>query len=220
MDVAAAENYVVGFKGGNQSFHHIRDVLPPFLLAKLLQTANPDIILERRFFVRQMAQFHRFEDAVHNHGGTEAGAQSEEQHPAAPVTPQGLHGGVIDDFHRALERRPIIKSDPALAQVKRFGEGPVMTDRPGVAEGHRTILPILRELAHTGQQHRRSQLGAGSEFTVFLLSRHEQRDVGSANINGQHFHKLDVGCLSAALLDAITASSSFQDFTNDFAPSS
>jgi hypothetical protein len=27
-------------------------------------------------------------------------------------------------------------------------------------------------------------------------------------------------CLSASLLDAITASNSFQDFTNDFAPSS
>jgi len=220
MNIAASENYVIGFKGGNQSFHDIRDVLLPFDLPMLFQTANSDIILERRLFVRQVAQFHRFEDAFHNHGRTEAGAQSEEQHSAAPITPQGLHGGVIDDFHRSPECRPIIKTNPALAQVKRFSERPIMTDRSGVAEGNRIILPILRELAHARQQHRWSQPGAGREFAVFLLSRHEQLDVGSTNINGQHLHELDGGCLSAALLDAITASSSFQDFTNDSAPSS
>ncbi len=189
MDVAAAENDVVGFKGGNQPFHDIRDELLPFLLAILFQTANPDIILECRFLVRQMAQFHRFEDAVHNHGRTEAGAQSEEQHPAAPVTTQGLHGGVIDDFHRSFESRPIVESDPTSAQIKRFGKGSVMKNRSGVADGHRTILPIIRDLAHTCQQHRRRQPGAGSEFAVFLLSRHEQFDVSSTNINGQHIHK-------------------------------
>ena len=64
-----------------------------------------------------------------------------------------------------------------------------MRNRSRVANGYRIILPILRELAHTRQQHRRSQLGAGSEFAVFLLSRHEQLDMGSPNINGQHFHE-------------------------------
>jgi hypothetical protein len=35
-----------------------------------------------------------------------------------------------------------------------------------------------------------AQVGAGIEFAVRLLSRHEQLDVGVPNINGQNFHQL------------------------------
>ena len=41
-----------------------------------------------------------------------------------------------------------------------------------------------------------------------------------AHINNQPYGELLMAFASAALLEAITAMSSFQDFTNDFAPSS
>jgi hypothetical protein len=50
-----------------------------------------------------MAQLHGLDDAGHNHGGTQTRSQAQEKHLAALVAPEGLHGGIIDDLHRAPE---------------------------------------------------------------------------------------------------------------------
>ena len=88
LHVASAQNDVVGFEGGDQAAHHVRDIAPPFLLALLLQSPNAHVILVGALLVRQMAQFHRLDDAIHNHGGTEAGSQAQEEHLAALVASQ------------------------------------------------------------------------------------------------------------------------------------
>ena len=43
-------------------------------------------------------QLHRLDNAIHDHGGAQAGPQTQKEHFATLVAPQGLHGGVIDDF--------------------------------------------------------------------------------------------------------------------------
>src|SRR6516165_5619984 len=66
LDIAAAQNHVVGFEGSDKALHHIGYVAPPFLSAILLETANPDIIFEDSVLVRKMAQFHGLDNAVYN----------------------------------------------------------------------------------------------------------------------------------------------------------
>lgn len=44
--IPATEYYFVRFDGGSQPSDHIRHVAPPLLLAKFLQSPNPDVILK------------------------------------------------------------------------------------------------------------------------------------------------------------------------------
>src|SRR5262249_42163031 len=85
--------------------------------------------------VRQMAQLHRLDDAVQNHGGTQPRSQAQEEHLAALVTPQRLHGRIIDDLDRAPECRSIVEPDPTPGEVMRFCNRPAMQDRPRPAPG-------------------------------------------------------------------------------------
>jgi len=55
-------------------------------------------------FVRQMAEFHRLDEAIHNQSGSETGSQAEEKHLPAIVAPQSLHRRVIDQLHGMAER--------------------------------------------------------------------------------------------------------------------
>src|SRR6266436_4891408 len=67
VDVAPAQNNVFGFKSGNQTLDGVSHVTPPFFLSKLLQPPNANVVLEGSFFVRQVSQLHRLNDAVHDH---------------------------------------------------------------------------------------------------------------------------------------------------------
>ena len=93
-----------------------------------------------------MPQFHRFDNAVNNQRGAEAGSQTQKKHFAAPVTPQRLHGGVVDDLDRAFECRCEIESHPALSQIPRFRHRPVVDNRPRVADGYGVVFPIRDKL--------------------------------------------------------------------------
>jgi hypothetical protein len=80
-----------------------------------------------------MAQFHWLHDAIHNQGRTEACAQAQEEHLAALIAPQGLHGGVIYDFNWTAESAFKIKPDPAGGQVMRVRDRPVLDNRARIA---------------------------------------------------------------------------------------
>ena len=75
-DVTSAEHHVVGFEGRNQALHGISDIIPPFFLAMLLQSANSNVVLKGALLVRQVSQLHRLDDAIHNHRGPKASPQS------------------------------------------------------------------------------------------------------------------------------------------------
>ena len=79
------------------------------------QSSESDVALVRSLFVRQMTEFHGLDDAIYNEGRTEPRAQAEEQHLAALVTSQSLHGGVVDDLDRTPERSSKIKTDPTTS---------------------------------------------------------------------------------------------------------
>ena len=77
-----------------------------------LETALSHVVLVGALPVGQVAQLHRLHDPVDDQRGAEPGAESEEEHLAAPVAAQRLHGGIVDDLHRPSERRPDSRSGP------------------------------------------------------------------------------------------------------------
>ena len=54
-------------------------MLLPFFAAQPIQALLAHIVLERAFLVAESAQLQRFDDAVHDYRGAEAGAQAEDR---------------------------------------------------------------------------------------------------------------------------------------------
>src|ERR1051325_11054206 len=65
VSVPPAETHILGFQGGDQTFHRVSDVVPPLLLAVLLQASSAHVILESGLFVRQVPQLHWFHTSIH-----------------------------------------------------------------------------------------------------------------------------------------------------------
>ena len=97
-------------------------------------------------WVREVAELHRFHDAIHDHGGTEPGTQPEEEHLTMLVASQCLHGGIVDYLNWTLECSSKIESGPPASKVIRIRNGPIPDDYPGIANRYRVILPILGKL--------------------------------------------------------------------------
>src|SRR5215469_8368421 len=66
LGVSAPKHDVVGFECCHQTFDNFFDVLSPGLLAELLESAEPDIVLVRSFFIGKMRELHGLHDAVHD----------------------------------------------------------------------------------------------------------------------------------------------------------
>ena len=80
-----------------------------------------------------MAQFHRLDDAIHNHGGAETSPQAEEKQFPALIASQRLHSRIIDELQRAPERLSKVKPDPPSREVMRVRYWPVPQNRPRIA---------------------------------------------------------------------------------------
>src|SRR5262245_64561034 len=89
-----------------------------------------------------MPELHRLDDAVDHHGGSEPRSETQEQHLAAPVAAQGLHGRVIDELHRTAERGGEIESDPSVAQGVRLHHRVTTEDRSGITDGNDVIATV------------------------------------------------------------------------------
>src|SRR5262245_14156859 len=166
-----------------------------------------------------MPQLHRLDDAVHDQRRTEPGAEAEKQHPALLVVAQSLHGGIVDQLDATAERRLEVEADPARREVARLRNRPATQHRPGVADRHHIVSPALGEPLDAGHHAARRERRAGVELALLRLPCGENLHVGATDIDREHVHRQLV-FFTASLFEAMTASSSFQDFTNDSAPSS
>src|SRR5215470_14375164 len=135
-----------------------------------------------------MAKLHGFYDAVHDHGGTEAGPQPQEQHLSTLIAPEGLHRGIIHDLDWTLKRSFKVIAHPPASEVPRVRQRSIVDDRPGIADRYRVILPVLGELLDAGDHLLGSQRGPGWQFPRYVLSGSEELHVGSADIDNQHIH--------------------------------
>src|SRR5208337_1222299 len=100
--VATAEDHVIGFQSALQFFDDPGNMLAPFIFAQVFNATQAEIVFVGfALTVKQVRQFHGLKNAVHNHRRAKTRAQTEKQHGAALVTPQGLHRGIVDDFDGA-----------------------------------------------------------------------------------------------------------------------
>ena len=142
-----------------------------------------------------MAKLHGLHDAVHDHGGTEAGPQPQEQHLATLVAPEGLHHGIIHDLYRTLECCFKVISPPPASEVPRVRKRSIVEDRPGIADRYRVIRPVCGELLDVGDHLLGRQRGPGGKFPRCVLTGREDLHVGSADIDNQHMHDATSPCL-------------------------
>src|SRR5277367_5222020 len=90
-----------------------------------------------------MSEFERDDDAVEDHRRAQAGAGAEEEHAAALVAAQSLHGSIVDEAKRLPKGLFVRKVDPAYAQVVGLGDGTMVDDRTWVADGDTVVGPAL-----------------------------------------------------------------------------
>ena len=150
LRVAAAEHHVVGEEGAPCRVGTTLDhAFAPLLLAGRSSAARPRHFAERRAPPCRRAARARAGRSTWSTISAEpsAGAQAEEQHPAAVVAAQRLHGGVVDDPHRPFERGGEVEADPAGAEVARLGPRAVVADLAGVADRDGAVLPVRARCA-------------------------------------------------------------------------
>ena len=97
-----------------------------------------------------MAEFHRLDDAVYDHGGAEASAQAEEKHLASLIATERLHGGIVDDFDGTSERSFEVESHPARPEIVGFQNRLAAEDRARIADRDRLAFPVFRRVANPG----------------------------------------------------------------------
>ncbi len=189
LNIASAQDDVVGLKRRDQARNHIRYIATPLLLASFFESLAAHVVLVRAFFVREMAKFHGFHDAIHHQRGTEAGAEAQEEHFAVFVTSQSLHGCIISDFNRAPECNFKIKPDPPGRQVMRVGDRPVLQNRAGISHRDGVIFPRSRESFDAGDHLLWRHFWPRGKLPRRVLSGDKDLHVSSAHINHQHLHE-------------------------------
>jgi len=96
--------------------------------------------------VRQVAQLHRFHDAVHDQGGSQSGSQSQKEQLAVFVASERLHGRIVQHLDRAFEGGFEIETGPTLSQIPGFRNGPVFGAQVrGVTDGDNIVFPVSNE---------------------------------------------------------------------------
>ncbi len=188
FDVASAQYHVGRFESGDQASHHVFDIAPPLFLAVFFQSIESYVGFVRSLFVRQMTEFHGLDDAIYNKGGTEPGAQAEEQHLSAFVTSQSLHGSVIDDLDWTPECSSKIKTDPAASQIIGFGNRSIVEDSPRITNRDRLVFPRSGDPLDAGDHLLRRHFGTRRKFPRRSLPSRKHLHVRSADIDNQHFH--------------------------------
>src|ERR1700693_413255 len=74
--VTAAQNRVFRLKSGDQMGYDVGGMALPFVFPESLQPPLPHVVFIGVPLVRQMAEFHRLDDTVHNHRGSQTRAKS------------------------------------------------------------------------------------------------------------------------------------------------
>src|SRR5258707_8881250 len=83
----SADDHIVGFQQRTQLADDLVDGAGPFLGAQPFQTPRTDVLfVGSSLLVRQMREFHRRDDGIDDHRGTESRSQADKQHAAAFIT--------------------------------------------------------------------------------------------------------------------------------------
>jgi len=146
VDVASSEDHIIWFEGGDQASDNVLDIAPPFRFTHSFAPPDAHIVFIGSFSVRKMTQFHWLDDAIHDHGGAEAGSQSQEEHLSSLITPQCLHGSVVDEFYRTSQCGFKVESDPPSPEVARFRNRLTTENHTRIANRYSLVFPAISSL--------------------------------------------------------------------------
>ena len=119
--VAATEDNIIGDERKFQLLDTVKHFLAPRFFAKPLKPVYAEPVFNFAMFaVGQITELERQKVAIPNKGRAETGAQPKKKHMAPNVTPQRLHGGVVNDPSGLFERATKIEPDPTFAEMFRF----------------------------------------------------------------------------------------------------
>jgi hypothetical protein len=188
LAVAAAEDDVIGIEGFFEELHDFGNVAAPLFFAEAFEAAQAEIVFVGfPFFVEQVGEFHGLEKTVDDHGGAEAGSEAEKKHVAAFVAAEGLHGGVIDDFHGETKGFGKVEGHPAVAEIVGLAERTPVDDGAGIADGEAVVLPILGGFLDLFDHAAGGHGGSGREAARLFLAGGEHFDVGAADVDHKNF---------------------------------
>src|SRR5208282_431325 len=132
------------------------------------------------------------ENAVGDHGRTEAGAQAKKEHAAALVAAESLHGRVVDQLYRVAKGFAKIEADPAGAEVAGIVGGAAVSHHARIADGDGLIIPPAHGFLDLADHFAGSQFEAGGNLDGFSPSRSGDLHVCAADV--EHEDALRLGC--------------------------
>ena len=186
LGVAAAEHDVVGFEGVAQALDHVEHRLAPLAVAAALTPALADVVLEGApVLIGHMTDLGRFDHPVDDERRTQPGAEPEEQHAAAAVAADRLHGGVVDHLDRPAERAGEVEADPAPAEVEGLGGDLAARHQARIAHGHGVVAVGADERADLAHHGARRHVGSGFELADRSAGIDAQLDVRAADVQHQ-----------------------------------
>src|SRR5688572_26513891 len=188
--VAAAQHYVLRGYGGAQQLGAFEHRSAPPLFAESVQAALAEQIFKRLITVWQMRQFQRYDPAIVDERGAEARTKAEEQHAAALVAAERLHGRVVEDLHRPAEGRGPVEADPAFAEIPRLLDHLAADDRARYAKSDDVVFPVGGAGLDAGHHLRRREPITGIELARFGAARMHQLDVRATDVDHQNAHQL------------------------------
>src|SRR5262245_21072963 len=118
-----------------------------------------------------MADFHGLRYAMRHDRSSHAGSESEEEHPATFIAPQGLHRSVIDYPHWASECLLEVETDPATAQVRRVADRPSAKHETRITDGQCFVAPVGGSFLDFANHLLRRHLWTGRDFQTVLVTR-------------------------------------------------
>ncbi len=92
----------------------------------------------------KVPQLHRLNDAIDDHGRSEAGSQPKKEHLSGPVAPKCLHGRIVDDLE-APECGGKIEPNPAASQIMRVCRQAPVENRSRITNRYGVVVPIRNE---------------------------------------------------------------------------
>src|SRR6266446_3505422 len=118
IHIAAPKHDVIGDEATLQLSDDEDNFAFPFRFAEPLNSRNAEKIFDDiAVAIRKIAELEWHKGFFPNKRGTEPGPETKKQHSPAPITSQGLHGGIIDYLHRFAERFAKIEPNPAGAKM-------------------------------------------------------------------------------------------------------
>src|ERR1700723_2697921 len=133
-----------------------------------------------------MREFHRRNDAVDDHGGTQPRSEAEEQHSAALVAADRLHRGVVQQYSGPVEGLAKIEPNPTGAEIVRLGHHFAVQDDAWVSDGDGLVGPVPGKRMYFRDHLTGGEIGARFKLPQLAAPENARLHMASADVDGEY----------------------------------